>query len=177
MSFASALQFVLAREGGKVDDPKDRGGRTAYGVTQKTYDAYRHDKGLDPADVWEITQPEVAAIYRAGYWEAIKGDTVTAIHPGVALCLFDCAVNSGPGRAVKQLQTALGMDPDGKLGPATLGALEAADHDRVLERMLAARDTFFRSLVAHDASQTKFLKGWLKRVNHLREAVGLDPVV
>lgn len=176
MSYAQALTFVLAREGGRVDDPHDRGGRTAYGITQATYNGWRADQELAPADVWDITQEEVAAIYRARYWDAIHGDELTAIHPGIALCVFDCAVNSGPVRAVKQLQTALGADADGKLGPKTLGALEAADHERVLSKMLAARDTFFRSLVAYDPTQAKFLKGWLKRVNHLRAATGLDEV-
>jgi len=89
------------------------------------------------------------------------------------MCLFDCAVISGPGRAVKQLQTALGVNADGRLGPATLGALATADPKRVLERQLAARDTYARSIVAHDPSQAKYLKGWLNRVNHVRAACGL----
>lgn len=176
MSYTTALDFVLAREGGKVDDPADRGGRTAYGVTQRVYDHWRAGKELDPADVWDITQEEVALIYRANYWDAVAGDVVCATDPRLALALFDCAVNSGPGRAIKQLQTALGLVADGGFGPKTRAALAAVtDAERVLHVMLAARDTFYRGLVARDASQKRFLRGWLNRTNHVREAVGLDP--
>ena len=177
MSYTTALDFVLAREGGKVDDPADRGGRTAYGITQRVYDHWRAGLNLDGADVWEITQEEVAAIYRANYWDAVRGDEVCATDPRLALALFDCAVNSGPGRAVKQLQTALGITADGGFGRETRAALAACtDPDRLLTVMLATRDTFYRGLVARDGSQGRFLKGWLNRTNHVREAVGLDPV-
>ena len=39
--YERSLQFVLEREGGRVDDPRDRGGRTNKGVTQRVYDAHR----------------------------------------------------------------------------------------------------------------------------------------
>ena len=40
------LKATLRYEGGKVDNPKDPGGRTAYGVTQNTYNAWRAKHGL-----------------------------------------------------------------------------------------------------------------------------------
>lgn len=177
MSYTKALPFVLAREGGKVDDPADRGGRTNQGITQKVYDAYRHDAGLAPRDVWTIEPEEVEAIYKVRYWDKVQGDTLCGFHPGIGIATFDCAVNSGPSRAIKHLQTALGVAPDGGLGPKTLAALAAAgDYERVLTVMLATRDTFFRSIVAHDPTQARFLKGWLNRVNALRRTVGVPEV-
>jgi lysozyme family protein len=176
MSFSGCLEFVLAREGGKSDDPKDRGGRTAYGVTQKVYDQYLAEKGAAKADVWTIPPADVAAIYRSGYWDAIHGDDLCAASPEVALATFDAAVNHGPGRAVRMLQKALGAKEDGQVGPKTLEALHlaaATGYPRVLRRMLAARDLFFRRIVAGDPSQERFLKGWLNRVNHVRAACGL----
>ena len=174
--FDTALKFVLAREGGKVDDPHDRGGRTNQGVTQKVYDAYREAHDLPPGDVWDILPAEVAAIYRAGYWDAVRGDDLCAASPEIALAVFDCAVNSGPGRAIRHLQTALGVTADGGFGPKTLEALHLAaaqGYPRILSRMLAARDVFYRRIVTGDPSQARFLKGWLARVNHLRVACGL----
>ena len=41
MMFERALTFVLRWEGGYVDHPADPGGATNYGVTQRTYDAWR----------------------------------------------------------------------------------------------------------------------------------------
>ena len=174
--FDRALAFVLAREGGKVDDPQDRGGRTNQGVTQRVYDAYRKRQGLDHRDVWEIGSEEVAAIYRAGYWEAVDGDTLCAASPELALATFDCAVNSGAGRAIKQLQTALGVTADGSFGPKSREALLLAatkGYPRVLADMLAQRDAFYEGIVRRDPSQQKYIRGWHDRVNKLRRACGL----
>ena len=176
MGYDRALAFVLAREGGRVDDKHDRGGRTNQGVTQRVYDAYREKRGLVPADVWEIGEGEVKDIYRTLYWDAVHGDTVCAASPEVALCTFDYAVNSGPGRAVRKLQKALGVAEDGAFGPASEAALlmaAARGYPRLVRVMLAERELFFRGLVARDASQERFLKGWLARVNHLRVACGI----
>ena len=62
---------------------------------------------------------EVAAIYRAEYWNAIRGDDLP---PGLDLVAFDAAVNSGPSRGARWLQTAVSANADGKIGPATIAA-------------------------------------------------------
>lgn len=177
MSFGDALAFVLKREGGKVDDPKDRGGRTNKGVTQRVYSAWLAGQGHPTTwDVYDIKDDEVEAIYRSRYWDAIQGDTLCASSPEIALATFDCAVNSGPSRAIKQLQTALGVTADGNFGPASLTAyLLAAQrgYPRILAVMLATREVFLRGIVARDPSQARFLRGWLARVNHVRAACGL----
>ncbi|NBY21315.1 MAG: hypothetical protein EBQ73_00210, partial [Gammaproteobacteria bacterium] len=95
-NFPQALKQVLKYEGGKVDDPRDPGGRTAFGVTQDTYNAWRKKQGLPNADVFTISQADVAAIYRQEYWDSIRGDDLPA---GVDFAVFDFAVNSGVSRA------------------------------------------------------------------------------
>lgn len=115
-------------------------------------------------------------IYRRNYWEAVKGDTLADANPVLALCVFDCAVNSGPGTAIKQLQEALGVPADGGFGPQTANAVLMAasqGYPRVIAKLLATRDAFFRRIVARDATQGRFLQGWLNRVNELREVAGL----
>jgi lysozyme family protein len=62
-SFAAALPFILRWEGGFVDDPDDRGGRTNKGVTQAVYQAWRADQGLPGQDVRQINDQEVASIW------------------------------------------------------------------------------------------------------------------
>ena len=66
--FDKALDFVLRWEGGKADDPHDRGGRTNRGITQLTYNAYRKAKGLEIADVWDATLAETGDIYQKRFW-------------------------------------------------------------------------------------------------------------
>ena len=103
-AFMESLPFILRWEGGFVDDPDDRGGRTNKAVTQKTYSAWRARKGLPPADVKTITDEEVAAIYEQDYWLPPRCDL---LQRHLDLAQFDTAVNMGPRRSVKILQTAL----------------------------------------------------------------------
>ena len=75
-SFAAALPFILRWEGGFVDDPDDRGGRTNKGVTQAVYQAWRADQGLPGQDVRQISDEEVASIYYERYWLTAKCDAL-----------------------------------------------------------------------------------------------------
>ena len=94
---SSVLPFTLRYEGGKVDDPRDPGGRTNKGVTQRTFTAWLAKSGKPSRDVCTITDPELQAIYRSSYWNAVKGDDLP---DGADLVLFDYGVNSGPARAL-----------------------------------------------------------------------------
>jgi hypothetical protein len=53
-TFADALSHLLVREGGKVDNPKDPGGRTNQGVTQRVYNGWRTRSHLPVRDVYLI---------------------------------------------------------------------------------------------------------------------------
>lgn len=117
--FDRALPHVLVHEGGKVDHPKDPGGRTNKGVTQRVYNAWRSKSNLPPRDVYLIADMEVAAIYRFQYWDAIMGDRLPE---GVGYVVFDGAVNSGPKQSIKWLQRALSSLYTGKVD-GVMGAL------------------------------------------------------
>ena len=169
--FDRALPIVLHVEGGFVDDPDDRGGRTNMGVTQGTYDAYRVSQGLPVADVLHITNEEVADIYRTRYWDEVGADTLAW---PVNLILFDMAVNHGPVSAKRLMQMALDVKADGVVGPVTLNAVYAAQVDSLANEMLWQRVEKYRRIAR--GNQQKFLPGWLWRVAHLREAAGLEGV-
>jgi lysozyme family protein len=164
--YERALKFILKWEGGFVDDPDDRGGRTNKGVTQSTYDAYRKDKGLDRADVKDIRDDEVNDIYFTRYWRAAHANELPE---KLAIAHVDTAVNLGVTRATKMLQDALGVETDGKFGPKTREAVAKADADAVLGKYLDARRQYYESIAT--GNQKKFLKGWLNRVNDLEKAL------
>ena len=69
-AFAAALKLVLAYEGGYVNDPRDLGGETNKGITQRTYDSFRLSQQLPKLTVKNITDAEVANIYYNQYWLA-----------------------------------------------------------------------------------------------------------
>jgi lysozyme family protein len=162
-TFADALARVLVSEGGKVDNPKDPGGRTNKGITQRVYNGWRAKSSLPVRDVYDIDAVEVEAIYRFQYWEPIQGEQLPA---GVSYVVFDGAVNSGPGQSVKWLQRALGSlytgAVDGVLGAGTLGAVQAVnDNDAMITRIINRREVFLRALKTFK----DFGKGWLRRIN------------
>lgn len=98
--FEEALKQVLKWEGGYVNDPRDPGGATAYGITTATYDAWRRKQGQTTRPVSEIERREVEAIYWQQYWLRAGCDQ---LDPTLALVVFDAAVNSGAGAALKWL--------------------------------------------------------------------------
>jgi lysozyme family protein len=129
-SFKYAVREVLELEGVFSDDPKDRGGRTKFGITQGLWDKYRNGRAYLPSDVAEISKDTATEIYHKLFWRDLHCDDIPSRL--VATELFEAAVNTGPRRGVKMLQAAYnynrkaGWDvlrEDGILGPITLSAI------------------------------------------------------
>lgn len=158
-NFDHCLKLVLAHEGGWADHPKDPGGATMKGVTLATYRKYR--PGATKAHLRAISDGDLAMIYRAGYWNKVKGDDLPA---GLDLVAFDAAVNSGPGRGARWLQEALGVNPDGVIGPKTIAAAKDAHKEAVIDRACSIRLNWLRTL----PHWPTFGKGWSRRVEGVR---------
>jgi lysozyme family protein len=161
-NFSAALEETLRHEGGFVDHPLDPGGPTNLGITQATLAAFR-GKPVSRAQLMALRKDEAAQIYRNGYWDAVKGDSLPA---GIDLAVFDLAVNSGPGRSIRLLQQALGVPMDGVLGPRTLAALAEAAPLTVIDALTDLRLSFLRQL----ATWPVFGRGWEKRVRSVQQA-------
>ena len=119
-NFDFCLQTILKHEGGFVDHPKDPGGATNKGITKKTYENYLRKK-VSVDELKEISDDHINGIYSKMYWVPIKGNDLPH---GIDLCVFDWAVNSGPRRACKELQSIIGTTTDGVIGPITLSLVE-----------------------------------------------------
>lgn len=162
--FKRSMPYLLAHEGGKVDNARDPGGRTNQGVTQRVYNGARTRKGQEPRDVYSMTPQERDAIYRFQYWNAISGDKLPL---GLDYVLFDGAVNSGPVQSVKWCQRALADAGyytgkiDGHMGEGTLAAIEQhTNHDALIAAICGRRLNFLQAL----KTWNDFGKGWMKRV-------------
>ena len=163
--FFQALQFTLEAEGGFV---VDNGGPTMQGVTQATFDSWRRRHNLPSMPVAQIQEDERDAIYHQDYWLAAKCEKLPW---PLSMVHFDHAVNSGPAQAIRTLQRAVGVKPDGHWGPDTQKAVgHALAYDTVLFRdLLLERLEFLYSLALMDpTTHHKSLKGWLRRVFKLR---------
>jgi lysozyme family protein len=162
-NYQKCLAFTLQFEGGYVNHPRDPGGETNKGVTKRVYDAYRTRKGKAVQSVRNISDAELQEIYKRQYWDAVHGDELPI---GVDACVFDLAVNSGPGRAVKQLQQALGVKVDGNLGLATVAAANGMSRTILINALIDRRNAFLKSL----GTFPTFGKGWMRRTAALRKA-------
>ena len=160
--FDAALSLVLKSEGGKVQNRADPGGRTNYGVTQRTYDAWRKAKGLLPRDVWLITQADVTDIYRNAYAAPMRFDELPA---GVNYAVFDEVVNEGVNGGITALQRALGIPADGVVGAVTMAAAFRIAPAVLINRLCDQRLGFLRRLRAW----LTFGRGWSARVAFVRE--------
>jgi len=162
-NFEKCLAKMLAHEGGYVNHPQDPGGRTNLGVTQRVWEEWVGHE-VDEKQMRALTPETVAPLYKRKYWDAVRADELVA---GVDYCVFDVAVNSGPGRAVKFLQSSVGVTADGGFGPATMAAVEKAEEDpaRLVELYCAKRLEFLQSLKTFET----FGKGWSRRVAEVKE--------
>jgi lysozyme family protein len=85
---------LIAREGGFVDHPDDRGGATNWGITEAVARAHGYSGPMAL-----LSRGEAAAIYRRLYWLRPRFDAVARRAPRIAAELFDTGANMGPGVA------------------------------------------------------------------------------
>jgi lysozyme family protein len=165
INFAQALGLTLRHEGGFVSHPKDPGGSTNKGVTLATFSLYLGRKA-SVDELKMISDTQLCEIYRKQYWDKVRGDDLPG---GLDFCVFDFAVNSGPGRAAKMLQDLVGAEADGSIGHKTVAAvLEHVSREtlpKVIDQYQAKRLHYLQALPHWDT----FGKGWGRRVNEVLE--------
>lgn len=170
-NFAISLALTLGYEGEWSDNPADPGGATMYGVTQRTYDAYRTSKKLPLQSVRLMSTSERFDIYQETFWTPCGCDVLPS---GVDYALFDFAVNSGLSRAVMTLQSVLGVVQDGRMGPQTVtAALSYCEKYQVTalsDALCVARSKFLQTLPTYRA----FGEGWMTRIFGQQGGAQLD---
>lgn len=155
-NWEKSLKLVLKSEGGYVDDPRDSGGATMLGVTQKVWQGYvGHTVTKD--EMKKLTPEMVAPLYKTQYWDAVFGDYLLN---GIDYLVFDFAVNAGPHMSLRLLQRALGIKDDGIFGSATMGQVVKANPKDLILKFSAEKEKYYKSLGNFDV----YGKGWLNRV-------------
>lgn len=173
-NFDRCLAAVLSEEGGFANNAKDPGGATNMGVTLATFQRFIKPKGTIE-DLKALTKDQAGVVFRRQYWDAVLG---AKLPDGVDLAVFDFAINSGPDRAIRTLQGLTGATVDGKIGPATLAAVEKADRAQLINDICDERLSFLKR--AKNPKSGKLLwpdfgKGWSSRVLRIRRlALGLS---
>lgn len=157
MNYDQAFDRLMGHEGGYVNDPKDPGGETNWGITWPVLHEAINRK-LVPAEttIASLTRDQAKAIYKPLFWDAAGLDEYD---PAVAFQAMDVAVNSGVTAATVLLQRAAGVAADGRIGPVTRAAIKAKEKNDMLMLLTAERMEFQTKLKNWpDAG-----KGWTRR--------------
>lgn len=156
-NFDRAMDLILDHEGGLVDDPRDPGGLTKYGISQRAY---------PKVNIRALTWEQAKNIYRADYAKPLRFDEMPW---AVGVCLLDCGINQGVGAAARTLQRALGVTQDGVLGPVTMAALAKRDPKAVAAEFQAQRIMAYAGM----SNWKVYGLGWARRaMATLAAAVG-----
>ncbi|HOW47364.1 MAG TPA: glycosyl hydrolase 108 family protein [Rubrivivax sp.] len=148
MTFDEAFEALIGHEGGYVNDPRDPGGETKYGISRRAYPG---------EDIAHLTLERAKQIYLRDYWAPAGCD---AVPDALRMDLFDMAVNSGVKPAIRCLQSACGETQDGVLGPRTIQAASSMPPARLLARFNGRRLAMLTDLPTWPA----FGKGWARRI-------------
>ena len=152
VKFDDIIKVVLKHEGGYVNDPKDPGGETNFGIAKRSH---------PDVDIKNLTEAGAKDIYKEHYWD---GNKVESLSEDLRHIYFDMCVNQGKGRAVKILQKAANakganLVVDGGLGPKTIGAMKGVE----LQRVRAYRVKYYADLVTRKPDLERFYFGWFRR--------------
>jgi lysozyme family protein len=147
-AFLDLIDRVLSHEGGYVNDPRDPGGETKWGISKRSYPG---------VDIRGLTRQDAIAIYERDFWQRVQGDKLPR---SFAFQALDAAVNHGIGNAVRWMQRAAGVADDGYIGPATLAAVGRAEPADLVLAFNAERLEFYAKLGTFDV----FGRGWTRRV-------------
>ena len=162
-NFDTCLALLLEHEGGFVNHPQDLGGMTNLGVTARVWEEWL-GRPVSEKEMRALTPLMVKPLYKRKYWDACRADELVS---GVDYVVFDVAVNSGTGRAIKILQDCVGATVDGGFGPATMALVKKASSEpnRIIELYCTKRLEFLQSLRTFET----FGKGWSRRVAEVKE--------
>ena len=162
---------IIRREGGskETNDPADSGGRTKYGISERSH-----------PEAWvdgDVSYQEARTIYEKVYILEEKFHLI----PDEALKhqVIDFGVPSGPDRAARLLQQVLGVTVDGAIGDKTLDAIKnypsgklfSVEVPGIVLLNLAFRDAralYYAALAKARPKDLKFLVGWLKRAQEFK---------
>jgi len=160
-NFEASLKAVLVHEGGYVFNKNDPGGMTNLGCTKATWEEYC-GKPVDEKTMRGLTVIDVMPLYKTKYWDKVCADDMPM---GIDYVVFDAAINSGPGRAAKWLQSCVGATVDGAIGRGTLQAVKSKDAKQLINDYCNHRLEYLKALPTWGT----FGKGWERRVKEVNQ--------
>ncbi len=172
-SFKEAISKVFKNEGGYVDNSKDLGGTTNWGISLRFLQTI--DKTVTKETIKNLTKEEAEDIYFAHFWLPNKYNEIKS--QKVAEKVFDTSVNMGSKVGNRFLQSTLNitifngkpLDEDGIIGKKTIDAINFLDGEDVDKNILKVysllQKEYYAKIVISRPEQSVFLKGWFNRAS------------
>lgn len=168
----AAIDFVLRQEDSALSGvitniAGDRGGTTRFGLTARYHPGLQVQGFYEPSMSAATALPLAIAAYQKDYATPLLLEEIDS--QAIGTCLLSFAVNEegagSRGMAVRLLQQCLpSVTVDGAIGEITVAAINLED-ESLLRRYCNLQAQHYRNIVQQDSSQSKFLAGWLNRVN------------
>lgn len=173
-AFLTAWLKTGREEGGYVQDPRDSGGETNWGITEGVARAHGY-----AGPMRELTQASARIIAKAQYWDLMRLDAIAALSVPIAEELFDTGFNAGQATAVKFLQRCLNVVNrqqrdfpdiliDGLMGPLSISTLRnflgkrGRDGERWMLRALnGLQASHYIELAERREKDEAFVFGWI----------------
>ena len=186
--FSLSYRKTGKNEGGYANNPNDKGGETWRGIARTRHPEWEGWEIIDKKklesdfpnslDIDAFLPNMLVKFYHDNFWVPISGDLIP--DQDIADRLYDIAVNSGPGTAIKFLQTSINLlnrnqklyldiAVDGSMGQHTIGALTSClsvrGKDILLLDLALEQGCNYRRIMLSDPTQEEFLLGWYGRLN------------
>jgi lysozyme family protein len=181
--FDDCFDHAMKLEGGYVDNKRDPGGATNFGISIKYLKSLvkkrtEHkelndvlDKIIKPItnqSIKNLTKQDAKIIYFYDWWVRCKIQQFD--HFFLCRKVFSACINMGDDRAIKLLQKSANsllkdekIDEDGDIGPQTIDAISGLNKDNLLDLYVLNLCDFYKNLVREKCALSIFLDGWLKR--------------
>jgi lysozyme family protein len=180
--FDEALIYVLANEGGYVNDPSDPGGETNFGISAHFLSTCSDAEPLKHKPLREWVKKDASAIYKKYFWKNYFNEI---LFEPLAIKIFDHSVNMGIARAVCLVQQACNklitednnnnlikksfLIADGIFGEKTLSVINSFAGLKILNAYIEGLVDYYTRLAKRRPSQQKDLNGWLARAHKIPE--------
>lgn len=170
---------TLSYEGGLIDDPFDRGGRTNMGITQGFLNTYKNKAGVKANSVDDITIEDAIELYKAE-WDTYGCGLLD--NTDVMRLIHDFSVNSGPKVAISKMQKILNkrgsdLKTDGYIGVKTNNAVNSVDEKWLKKEIQKSRAEHCDRIVEKYPEQLRFIGGWFNHINDIGEKCGCDTIL
>jgi lysozyme family protein len=179
MTIKQIIAAIIAKEGGYVNHPADKGGPTNYGITAMSYSEY-FKCHLDAVTVDMIKAIPATLAEKIYYTLYYVRPNIISLPPLIQPIMLDMAVNHGRRGSVKILQKALIANgysfskPDGLIGEKTIAAAEKAVTQLgkiFIDNLVDYRINYYNEIIEKDPTQAAFRNGWIARAESFRPAV------